>query len=164
MEIEFSEASEGIKALVKRAEEFGVKEYLYPRAIVGRSKTFVVFIPPCVNGDVDAPDNIYIDDDFWGDVGGEFTLSYGFSHVHFDTADGDEAAIQMVKDIIEHNVVGYHLRILSKYDLTGYIPNYTDEELKVIFTERAKQYGSELKEDFVRICYWNETELKTIKL
>lgn len=192
-EIDFEVSSPFIKTLVSLAKEYGVDEYLYPKTLY-KNKHFIVFIPPIAQGNINSPDNIYIDDDFssyGGDYDddydekeseeafGEFTLSYGFAHVHFESGSGEEGVtqaarrtLQMVKDLIERNIIGFHLRTEYGLDVTGYTLNQSDEELKEEFLNRAQSYAgyamaNNLKmqeKPFARICYWNETELKTIEL
>lgn len=194
-EIDFEVSSPYIKTLVRVAKEFGVDEYLYPKTICA-NKHFVIFLPPIAKGDINSPDNIYIDDDFssYGcddydddyddeeineNFFGEFTLSYGFAHVHFESGSSDEdveqaarSVIKMVKDLIEGNVVSFHLKTEYGLDVTGYTLNKSDEELKEDFLHRLKSYSSYSmaqnvqmsNKPMVRICYWNDSNIKTIEL
>lgn len=180
-EIEFEVSSPFIKTLVYLAEEFGVKEFLYPKTICG-NKHFVVFIPPVANGDNNSPDNIYVDDDFFStddDARGEYTLSYGFGHIHFEAGPEREGVVgaarrtlQFVKDLIEGRIIGFHLKTEFGMDVTGYTANRSDEELKEEFLKRCESYAtysmaSGAEQDgmpFVRLCYWNKEELRKIDL
>ena len=174
-EIDFEISSPSVKALVAAAEELNVKQYLYPKTLYG-NRHFVVFIPPVANGDVNSPDNIYIDDDFYSiDEPGEFTLSYGFGHIHFEAIKGDyedaaKRAIGFVKDLIEGKTLAFHLRTEYGLEVTGYTLNQSDEDLKQEFLSRCKNYASYADDDekddeaFVRVCSWNCQQIKKINL
>lgn len=132
--IKFEEASDETKKLYNKLIELGVKD-LNPNIFMQNTE-FLVVMPKEANGDMAYQSNIYIDVDLW-----EFTIQFGYFHMHADTVD--ECA-QIVKEIYEGKVFSFFLKSYSGREMYGYrdldMYNSKDAISDVFIIKDIKEY------------------------